>query len=140
VPTRLSYNSAEKTWFIVELGRLAGTLISGWGYQTFGLEGCLWLSCAFVIVAGLISGALATLPFKPGVFSRVDWQGSGELAAGDELYYPVRAWDAQGRLSANSSRSCCSRAAIFPSRSARELTGRRRLSGKQNFRITGAIS
>ncbi|MGF1548268.1 MAG: organoarsenical effux MFS transporter ArsJ [Thiotrichales bacterium] len=32
-------------------GRLAGTLLSGWAYQTHGLEGCLWWSAAFVVIA-----------------------------------------------------------------------------------------
>ncbi|MBT8143846.1 MAG: OmpA family protein, partial [Gammaproteobacteria bacterium] len=43
---------------------------------------------------------LAILPFKPGVFSRIDWKGTGlsrPLEAGDELYYRVRAYDADGR-------------------------------------------
>jgi predicted MFS family arabinose efflux permease len=36
-------------------GRLAGTVLSGWLYQTQGLEGCLWLSAGFVLAAGLLS-------------------------------------------------------------------------------------
>jgi predicted MFS family arabinose efflux permease len=36
-------------------GRLAGTVLSGWAYQTGGLEGCLWLSTAFVAVAAVLS-------------------------------------------------------------------------------------
>jgi len=36
-------------------GRLTGTVLSGWIYQTQGLEGCLWWSTAFVFVAGLLS-------------------------------------------------------------------------------------
>jgi predicted MFS family arabinose efflux permease len=36
-------------------GRLAGTVLSGWIYQTQGLIGCLIWSCAFVIAAGLFS-------------------------------------------------------------------------------------
>lgn len=39
-------------------GRLAGTVLSGWVYQSYGLEGCLWWSFAFVLMAGLISFAL----------------------------------------------------------------------------------
>ena len=39
-------------------GRLAGTVLSGWVYQIKGLEGCLWWSFAFVLMAGLISFAL----------------------------------------------------------------------------------
>ena len=33
-------------------GRLVGTLISGWAYQTQGLEGCLLWSSGFVLLAG----------------------------------------------------------------------------------------
>jgi len=36
-------------------GRLAGTLLSGYAYQTHGLAGCLWWSAAFVVLAGLAS-------------------------------------------------------------------------------------
>ena len=37
------------------LGRLVGTLLSGWLFQTWGLEVCLWVSSAFVLVAALVS-------------------------------------------------------------------------------------
>ncbi|WP_022961712.1 organoarsenical effux MFS transporter ArsJ [Halopseudomonas pelagia] len=37
------------------LGRLIGTLLSGWVYQAYGLEACLWVSSAFVATAALIS-------------------------------------------------------------------------------------
>ena len=37
------------------LGRLLGTLLSGWVYQAYGLEACLWISSAFVSLAALIS-------------------------------------------------------------------------------------
>jgi hypothetical protein len=36
-------------------GRLAGTVLSGWVYQTQGLEGCLWWSAGFVLAAALLS-------------------------------------------------------------------------------------
>lgn len=36
-------------------GRLAGTVLSGWAYQDYGLVGCLWWSAAFVLVAALLS-------------------------------------------------------------------------------------
>ncbi len=39
-------------------GRLTGTLVSGWGYQTYGLEGCLWFSSAFLLAAAAISQLL----------------------------------------------------------------------------------
>lgn len=40
------------------MGRLIGTLLSGWVYQTAGLEACLWVSTAFIALAALISLAL----------------------------------------------------------------------------------
>jgi predicted MFS family arabinose efflux permease len=36
-------------------GRLVGTVLSGWVYQAYGLEGCLWWSAGFVLLAALIS-------------------------------------------------------------------------------------
>ncbi len=36
-------------------GRLAGTVLSGWAYQTQGLTGCLWWSTAFLLAAALLS-------------------------------------------------------------------------------------
>ncbi len=36
-------------------GRLTGTVLSGWIYQTQGLVGCLWCSAGFVLMAGLLS-------------------------------------------------------------------------------------
>ena len=37
------------------MGRLIGTVLSGWVYQVYGLGACLWLSSAFVLLAALIS-------------------------------------------------------------------------------------
>ena len=39
-------------------GRLTGTVLSGWVYQTHGLTGCLWWSAAFVLLAWLLSAKL----------------------------------------------------------------------------------
>jgi len=39
-------------------GRLTGTILSGWAYQTQGLTGCLWWSTAFVLTAAVLSFAL----------------------------------------------------------------------------------
>ncbi|MCK5697701.1 MAG: organoarsenical effux MFS transporter ArsJ [Gammaproteobacteria bacterium] len=39
-------------------GRLIGTIMSGWAYQSQGLEGCLWWSSAFVLIATLLSFGL----------------------------------------------------------------------------------
>jgi predicted MFS family arabinose efflux permease len=36
-------------------GRLVGTVLSGWVYQTQGLTGCLWWSTAFVLAAAVLS-------------------------------------------------------------------------------------
>ena len=41
-------------------GRLAGTVLSGWAFQQLGLTGCLWISTAFVVAAGLLSMPLRT--------------------------------------------------------------------------------
>jgi len=40
------------------MGRLIGTLLSGWVYQVYGLEACLWVSTAFIMFTALISLAL----------------------------------------------------------------------------------
>lgn len=40
------------------LGRLTGTVLSGWVYQTSGLTACLWISAVFVATAAAISVAL----------------------------------------------------------------------------------
>ena len=36
-------------------GRLTGTVLSGLVYQAYGLQGCLWLSSLFVLIAALLS-------------------------------------------------------------------------------------
>jgi predicted MFS family arabinose efflux permease len=36
-------------------GRLTGTLLSGLSYQYYGLEGCLWFSATFIVLASLLS-------------------------------------------------------------------------------------
>ena len=40
------------------LGRLLGTLLSGWVYQVWGLVACLWISALLVLLAALVSLAL----------------------------------------------------------------------------------
>jgi predicted MFS family arabinose efflux permease len=37
------------------MGRLIGTILSGWLYQEHGLEACLWISSLFVALASLLS-------------------------------------------------------------------------------------
>lgn len=63
----LSYSKAERVTMDVGFyymansgGRLAGTLLSGLVYQFWGLPGCLWFSCGFLVMAGLISVRLPT--------------------------------------------------------------------------------
>ncbi len=65
----LAYSDADKVAMNVGFyymanagGRLAGTVLSGWVYQTQGLEGCLWWSAAFVAMAWLLS---LPLPARP---------------------------------------------------------------------------
>jgi len=61
----LAYSDFEKVAMSVGFyymanagGRLTGTVLSGWVYQTQGLEGCLWWSTGFVLLAGLLSFGL----------------------------------------------------------------------------------
>ena len=49
-------------------GRLVGTMLSGWAYQTHGLEGCLWWSTGFVLMAALLSFGLPEI--KTGAETR----------------------------------------------------------------------
>ncbi len=37
------------------MGRLIGTVLSGWVYQNYGLEACLWISSVFIAMATLLS-------------------------------------------------------------------------------------
>jgi len=48
-------------------GRLTGTVLSGWVYQVYGLEGCLWWSSGFVLLAGLFSFGLPKVNQKTGI-------------------------------------------------------------------------
>lgn len=43
------------------MGRLIGTLLSGWIFQLYGLEGCLWISVALLLATTLISLKLPKL-------------------------------------------------------------------------------
>jgi predicted MFS family arabinose efflux permease len=40
------------------MGRLLGTVLSGWVFQVAGLGACLWVSAGFIVVAALVSRAL----------------------------------------------------------------------------------
>lgn len=44
------------------MGRLIGTVLSGAVFQAYGLNACLWISAAFVLLAALISTALPRHP------------------------------------------------------------------------------
>ncbi|QDZ89604.1 organoarsenical effux MFS transporter ArsJ [Shewanella decolorationis] len=37
------------------MGRLLGTVLSGWVYQSYGLVACLWISTAFIAITALVS-------------------------------------------------------------------------------------
>jgi len=45
-------------------GRLFGTVMSGWIYQTQGLTGCLWWSSLFIVLAALLSFKLPAEQYK----------------------------------------------------------------------------
>ncbi len=45
-------------------GRLLGTILSGWAYQNQGLEGCLWWSSAFLLIAAMLSFGLPEIQGK----------------------------------------------------------------------------
>jgi predicted MFS family arabinose efflux permease len=40
------------------MGRLLGTMLSGWVFQVAGLNACLWISSVFIGLAAVISLAL----------------------------------------------------------------------------------
>ena len=46
------------------MGRLLGTLLSGWVYQEYGLESCLWVSALFLAITALISTKLPRVNFS----------------------------------------------------------------------------
>lgn len=46
------------------MGRLIGTLLSGWVYQEYGLESCLWISSLFLVLTAIISTKLSVVNFS----------------------------------------------------------------------------
>jgi len=67
----LAYSSHDKVAMNVGFyymanagGRLTGTVLSGWAYQVWGLEGCLWWSTGFVLMAAILSLALPEVPVE----------------------------------------------------------------------------
>ena len=58
----LAYSAADRVAMNVGFyymanaaGRLAGTVLSGWAYQLYGLPGCLWISAGLLAAAALLS-------------------------------------------------------------------------------------
>jgi len=49
------------------MGRLIGTVLSGWVFQAWGLVACLWVSTAFVALAAAVSLALPREQAPPGL-------------------------------------------------------------------------
>ena len=47
------------------LGRLIGTLLSGWLFQIAGLDICLWISALFIVFAAVISWSLPSQEANP---------------------------------------------------------------------------
>lgn len=43
------------------MGRLIGTVLSGWVYQACGLDACLWVSSAFLLLTVIISASMKRL-------------------------------------------------------------------------------
>ena len=48
-------------------GRLTGTIISGLAYQAYGLQGCLWWSTSFVLIAAFLSFRLPQITYKKNI-------------------------------------------------------------------------
>ena len=48
-------------------GRLIGTVLSGWGYQSYGLVGCLWISVGLLIIGLLLSLPLPLSYKQPSI-------------------------------------------------------------------------
>jgi predicted MFS family arabinose efflux permease len=51
------------------MGRLIGTILSGWIFQVAGLAACLWVSCLFLAVTSIISLALPKIEPSPSTAS-----------------------------------------------------------------------
>lgn len=47
------------------MGRLIGTLLSGWLFQDYGLAVCLWVSAGFIILTSFISLGLPAASGEP---------------------------------------------------------------------------
>ncbi|MDN3639230.1 organoarsenical effux MFS transporter ArsJ [Simiduia curdlanivorans] len=51
------------------MGRLIGTVLSGWLYQDYGLVACLWVSAGFIAMAAFISLGLPKRQAQPAEYS-----------------------------------------------------------------------
>ncbi len=49
------------------MGRLLGTVLSGWVYQVAGLEACLWISAVLVAMAAVLARAMPSVERPSGV-------------------------------------------------------------------------
>jgi predicted MFS family arabinose efflux permease len=58
-------------------GRLVGTLLSGLMYQVADLPGCLWMSMAFALAAGVLSLLLPPID-SPGSMAEMQAEGAGD--------------------------------------------------------------
>tara|TARA_R110001592_G_scaffold43042_10_gene139793 strand:- start:459 stop:1715 length:1257 start_codon:yes stop_codon:yes gene_type:complete len=47
------------------MGRLVGTVLSGWVYQAYGFAACLWIAFAFLVITSIISLKLPESGNKP---------------------------------------------------------------------------
>lgn len=71
------------------LGRLVGTLLSGWVFQVYGLQACLWVSSLFVVLAALIfCGCRDTTVRQAGAERPPDMINSCTAAAPRASRYP----------------------------------------------------
>lgn len=68
----LSYSDGDKVALNVGFyymanagGRLTGTVLSGWLFQTAGLPGCLWVSAVMALIAGTLSILLPRVSGSP---------------------------------------------------------------------------
>lgn len=67
------------------MGRLIGTLLSGWVYQAYGLQACLWISCLFIVLAAVLSLGLPFIGLASEQSSRVAAQPSSQTDRRDSV-------------------------------------------------------
>ncbi|HEX5755097.1 MAG TPA: organoarsenical effux MFS transporter ArsJ [Arenimonas sp.] len=60
------------------MGRLLGTLLSGWVYQQYGLAACLWVSTAFIAIAAVIALALPRHHGDPAQLAALKHKDGGD--------------------------------------------------------------